>query len=256
MGHLPVAFNLTNILLLFYFTVGYCQGMNYVAGLLLLVTKDEESAFWLLKTLTDKILPDYYAPNIPGLITDVRVLSELIKTKCSMVHKHVESFSMPWELALSKWFMCLYSDVLPIETVLRIWDCLFYEGSKILIRVALTLVIQRQNEILMTDEFSNLVIEFKNCATNAATVQCHAFVVKVFELSSPLPSKQLEKLRQDIAATVRKELAIQEEKRNDMKKSRETNQFSKDYSEGESDSNQAFSNDTNNSGEGAKDRMI
>ena len=58
--------------------------MNYVAGLLLLVTKDEENAFWLMKTLTEKILPDYYAPNIPGLITDVRVLSELIKISSSL----------------------------------------------------------------------------------------------------------------------------------------------------------------------------
>ena len=229
--------------------------MNYVAGLLLLVTKDEESAFWLLKTLAERILPDYYAPNIPGLITDVRVLSELIKTKCPAVHKHVESFSMPWELALSKWFMCLYSDVLPIETVLRIWDCLFYEGSKILIRVALALVIQRQHEILMTDEFSKLVIEFKHCAINAATVQCHNFIVKVWELSSPLPSKQLEKLRKDVGAAVREELAAQQEKRDEMKKSREKTPSRGDSKDG-GDRNKMSSDEPKISGEGINDRMI
>ena len=225
-----------------------------MAGLLLLVTKDEENAFWLLKALTDKILPDYYAPNIPGLITDVRVLSELIKTKCAMVHKHVESFSMPWELALSKWFMCLYSDVLPIETVLRIWDCLFYEGSKILIRVALTLVIQRQHEILMADEFSKLVTEFKNCSTNAATVHCHAFITKVFELSSPLPSKQLEKLRQEIAGNVKKELDLQDEKRIALKKNREK-QISKNQFEEEDGDKDSSNGKSNNTGKN-KDRMI
>ena len=191
--------------------------MNYVAGLLLLVTKDEENAFWLLKCLIEKVLPDYYAPNIPGLISDVRVLSELIKTKCPQVHKHVEGFSMPWELALSKWFMCIYSDVLPVETVLRIWDCLFYEGSKILIRVALTLVLQRQHQILMTDEFSKLVIEFKNCAADKTVVACHTFIPEVFRLSSPLPSKQVEKMRQGISIEVNKELSIQDEKRKEMK---------------------------------------
>ena len=195
--------------------------MNYVAGLLLLVTKDEENAFWLLKCLIEKVLPDYYAPNIPGLISDVRVLSELIKTKCPQVHKHVESFSMPWELALSKWFMCIYSDVLPVETVLRIWDCLFYEGSKILIRVALTLVLQRQHQILMTDEFSKLVIEFKNCAADKTVVACHTFIPEVFRLSSPLPSKQVEKMRQGISIEVNKELSIQDEKRKEMKQRNE-----------------------------------
>ena len=229
--------------------------MNYVAGLLLLVTKDEENAFWLLKTLIETILPDYYAPSIPGLITDVRVLSDLIKSKCSMVHKHVESFSMPWELALSKWFMCLYSDVLPIETVLRIWDCLFYEGSKILIRVALSLVIQRQNEILMTDEFSKLVIEFKNCATDATAVDCHSFMGKVFELSSPLPSKQLEKLRQEISVNVKKELAIQDEKRKEIKRLNEA----KKNSAPKSDSKEQDDNNKQSSGsieETNKENMI
>lgn len=60
-------------------TVGYCQGLNYIAGLLLLVTKSEETAFWLLKVLIDKILPDYYTPTMDGLLTDIDVLAELVR---------------------------------------------------------------------------------------------------------------------------------------------------------------------------------
>lgn len=55
------------------------QGLNYVAGMLLLVTNNEEDAFWLLKILTEDLLPNYYAPDIPGLLTDVKVLEELIR---------------------------------------------------------------------------------------------------------------------------------------------------------------------------------
>ena len=53
--------------------------MNYIAGLLLLVTKDEESTFFLLRALTEQLLPEYYGPSIPGLVTDVRVFSELLR---------------------------------------------------------------------------------------------------------------------------------------------------------------------------------
>ncbi len=59
--------------------IGYCQGLNYVAGLLLLVTKDEEKSFWILKTLVEDILPDYYSPDLPGLLTDMKVLSQLVR---------------------------------------------------------------------------------------------------------------------------------------------------------------------------------
>lgn len=38
--------------------VGYCQGMNFIAGYLLIVTKDEEKSFWLMEALLSRILPD------------------------------------------------------------------------------------------------------------------------------------------------------------------------------------------------------
>uniref|UniRef100_A0AAA9SBA2 Growth hormone regulated TBC protein 1 n=2 Tax=Bos TaxID=9903 RepID=A0AAA9SBA2_BOVIN len=38
--------------------VGYCQGMNFIAGYLILVTKSEEEAFWLLDALVGRILPE------------------------------------------------------------------------------------------------------------------------------------------------------------------------------------------------------
>lgn len=55
------------------------QGLNFVAGLLLLVAKEEEKAFWLLKALVERLLPEYYGPDVPGLITDVRVFAELLR---------------------------------------------------------------------------------------------------------------------------------------------------------------------------------
>lgn len=58
-------------------------------GLLLLSTKSEEQSFWLLKVLVEKILPDYYTRTMDGLIVDIEVLSELVKSKVPDVHQHV-----------------------------------------------------------------------------------------------------------------------------------------------------------------------
>ena len=43
-----------------------------------------------------------------------------------------------------------------METTLRVWDCLFYEGSKILLRVAIALVAINSAKILAARDFTAL----------------------------------------------------------------------------------------------------
>ena len=48
-----------------------------------------------------------------------------------------------------------------MQTALRVWDCLFYEGSKILIRVALTLLILNKDKFLESKDFNAICAVFK-----------------------------------------------------------------------------------------------
>jgi len=40
------------------------QGLNFIAGLMLLVVHDEEKVFWLMDTLLNKILPGTYNSSV------------------------------------------------------------------------------------------------------------------------------------------------------------------------------------------------
>lgn len=63
-------------------------------GLLFLVTKSEETSYWLLKMLVEKFLPDYYSKSMGGLLVDIEVLSELVKLKVPDVHEHINKIGM------------------------------------------------------------------------------------------------------------------------------------------------------------------
>jgi len=175
--------------------IGYCQGLNYIAGMILLATKDEAATFWLLKVLTEQILPKYYIRTMSGLLVDLDVLNELVQKSEPIVHRHIINVGMPWAMGTTKWFICLYADVLPTETVLRIWDCLFFEGSKIIFRVALTLIKIHKEAILATSDLSELMAVFRNMKDHPRVIDCHGFMQDVFALSGSLSSSQIEKLR-------------------------------------------------------------
>ncbi|XP_045554341.1 growth hormone-regulated TBC protein 1-A isoform X1 [Salmo salar] len=182
--------------------VGYCQGMNFIAGYLIIITKDEEKSFWLMDTLLSRILPDYYTPAMLGLKMDQEVLGELVRTKAPVVWQAMGQHNVMWTLVVSRWFICLYIDVLPVETVLRIWDCLFYEGSKILFRVALTLIRNQQAEVQQAGSLPDVCDSFKHMTRGPFIEDCHTFMQKIFTEPGSLSMATITKLRERCRARI------------------------------------------------------
>lgn len=65
------------------------------------------------------VLADYYSPDMVGLKTDQEVLGELVKTKAPAVGQLMDQYPGIWTLVVSRWFICLYIDILPIEVSRR-----------------------------------------------------------------------------------------------------------------------------------------
>lgn len=74
-------------------SVGYCQGLNVLAALILQVTdRTEVSAVKVLIYLIEGVLPeDYFAENLRGLSVDMAVFRDLLRIKLPKLSKHLES---------------------------------------------------------------------------------------------------------------------------------------------------------------------
>jgi hypothetical protein len=161
--------------------IGYCQSLNFIAGLLLLFVDTEEKVFWLLNVITHIYLPGTHDISLEGSKVDLGVLMAEIRDTMPNVWdkiggeleaepnarpgtaksllRHKSRFRRkarggvpterlpPITLCMTAWFMSCFIGTLPIETTLRVWDVFFYEGSKTLFRVSLAIFKNGESEI-------------------------------------------------------------------------------------------------------------
>ncbi|KAK2007806.1 TBC domain-containing protein [Colletotrichum eremochloae] len=158
--------------------IGYCQSLNFLAGLLLLFMDSEEKAFWLLNVITRVYLPGTHEMSLEGSKVDLGVLMNAIRESMPAVwakigddmeadpnatrpakpikkprsrRKNQPSISSnrlpPITLCMTAWFMSCFIGTLPIESTLRVWDVIFYEGSKTLFRIALAIFKIGESEV-------------------------------------------------------------------------------------------------------------
>ncbi|CAH8472116.1 unnamed protein product [Schistosoma turkestanicum] len=180
--------------------IGYCQGMNYIAAVLLLVLNSpanerEIQTFWLLDALMNYILPKYYSTDMLAVRVDCMVFDELLKNKIPAVHKLIMNSGINCTLLATKWFICLFADVLPIETTIRVFDCLFYEGDKVLFRVCLSLVRLHYKDLIQCNEFPVIITAFRNMCKDKQTLYCHQFIDSMFRSHGSLSKSKIAKLR-------------------------------------------------------------
>ncbi|XP_036374236.1 TBC1 domain family member 30 isoform X6 [Megalops cyprinoides] len=134
--------------------VGYCQGFNVLAALILEVTEGNEGdALKVMIYLIDKVLPDsYFANNLRALSVDMAVFRDLLRLKLPELSQHLHnlqkaanregggSYEPPLTNVFTmQWFLTMFATCLPHHTVLKIWDSVFFEGSEVLLRVALAI---------------------------------------------------------------------------------------------------------------------
>lgn len=121
-------------------SIGYAQSMNIVASVLLLHLK-EEDAFWVLTTICEQLLPDYYSKSfLVGVQLDQKLFSHLVKTTLPAIALHFQEIDLDLATITIPWFLCLFQSVLPRPASTRVLDCFFYQGPVFLFMLGLAIL--------------------------------------------------------------------------------------------------------------------
>lgn len=128
---------------------GYCQGLSFVAGMFLMHTKDEESAFQMLCDFM--ILYNYrtlYSSDLSMLQVRLYQFSRLLQDVIPSLSYHLNQHDITPFFYAGPWFLTLFASQYPIAFVARVLDLFFYEGPDTVFKVSLALLNSHQDTLL------------------------------------------------------------------------------------------------------------
>lgn len=140
--------------------LGYTQGMNFIAGVLLQVSDfniNESSRMMhiFLNNLEGKGL---FEPGFPKLNELTKQFSLEFSKKLPELFEWFQNIEFDDNLWLTKWFMTLFSYSFEFNAVVRLWDLIFVCGLESLIHLALSILTTIKKDVLGKEIFE--VIEY------------------------------------------------------------------------------------------------
>ncbi|XP_019593710.2 TBC1 domain family member 4 isoform X1 [Rhinolophus sinicus] len=168
--------------------VGYCQGISFVAGVLLL-HMSEEQAFEMLKFLMyDLGFRKQYRPDMMSLQIQMYQLSRLLHDYHRDLYNHLEENEISPSLYAAPWFLTLFASQFPLGFVARVFDIIFLQGTEVIFKVALSLLSSQETLIMECENFENIVEFLKSTLPDMNTSEMEKIITQVFEMDI---SKQL-----------------------------------------------------------------
>lgn len=138
--------------------LGYTQGLNTIAGYLLLAIPSEEDAFGMLCNIVENFFPSDYFSRGDAMVSplaDNTLLRQYVKEFLPQLSTHMDSLKIqPGHTVPIKWFFTAFSSALPETIVMRMWDVwLCHPGQKhFLFAVALALLAQNAEGVMACED--------------------------------------------------------------------------------------------------------
>jgi cell division protein FtsB len=154
-------FNVMKVYSLYDKDLGYCQGLSFIVGPLLLNMPDEEAFCVLVRLMEGYDMRGLYTPNMEGLQLRLYQFDQLLNDILPKVSRHLEHEGIGSTMYASQWFMTLFAYKFPLELVFRILDVLFAEGYEFIFRIAFALL-KKNQDFILEFEFDALLDFLKN----------------------------------------------------------------------------------------------
>jgi len=132
--------------------VGYCQGMNFVAAVLLISLGSDQDAFWMLLSMMEGYhYRNIFAPGVPLLPLRVFQFTGLVRKRLPRLWRHMESQGFSLDIFAHQCVMTLFAYSIEPAFLAHVWDSFFLLGWKAVFRIGLGILATLQPRLLEMD---------------------------------------------------------------------------------------------------------
>ncbi|KAK3637688.1 hypothetical protein LTR56_013520 [Elasticomyces elasticus] len=138
-------------------SIGYCQGLGFLVGPLLMNMGEREAFCVLVRLMEGFGLRESFLPSLRGLHMRIYQFSVLVREEMPGLWGHLEGLGVEGAY-LSQWFLSLFAVTCPLEMLMRIYDVVFAEGAgETVMRVALALMRRNEGKMMGSGEFEEVM---------------------------------------------------------------------------------------------------
>ncbi|UKZ84908.1 uncharacterized protein TrAFT101_000794 [Trichoderma asperellum] len=137
--------------------IGYCQGLAFLVGPLLMHMPDKQAFCILVRLMERYDLRSCFLPDLSGLHVRIYQFRELLRANLPALWSHLEDLQVETAY-VSQWFLSFFATTCPLPMLFRIYDVIFAEGApETLMRVALSLMRRNEARLLSCTELEDVM---------------------------------------------------------------------------------------------------
>jgi hypothetical protein len=137
--------------------IGYCQGLGFLVGPLLMNMGEREAFCTLVRLMDHYSLQPSFLPSLYGLHMRIYQFSALLKQLYPALSDHLTNMGIE-PAYLSQWFLSCFAVTCPLPMLFRMYDVIFAEGAnETVMRVALAIMRRNEQKLLASTEFEEVM---------------------------------------------------------------------------------------------------
>ncbi|CDR96074.1 TBC domain containing protein, putative [Babesia bigemina] len=133
-------FNVLKAYALYNPDVGYCQGMSFIAGMLVLYMNEEDAFFTMVGVMEKNDAKRLFLPQMPLLVRYCSVLDDYVRRKMRKLYRHLRTQDIDTAIIATQWFLTMFTYSFTLDAAALLWDVILARDGNFVVPIAIVIL--------------------------------------------------------------------------------------------------------------------